>query len=96
MTLPNHNTALEEILDKLGEDFIEYSVAEVREVWTEDKKAAVAAINKLMYEETLALIPKDWPVDSNADKSPLVTFNKARNSAYAEMRKAAAERFGQE
>lgn len=80
--IPNHNTELEELVRDIMK--VPYS-----------KHNAKSAINTYLYKQTLELIPKDWPVDSNKDRSPLMTFNKARNSAYAEMRRAAAERWGQ-
>lgn len=100
MSTPNHNTELEEILQKLWDD------AQTDEAELHDEsyslpddmtvEKARAVINTYLYQQTLELIPKDWPVDTNEDKSPLMTFNKARNSAYAEVRRAAAERWGVE
>lgn len=81
MSTPNHDTELEEIKTLLAKLLLPTTMLNQQ----------IAALNTYLYEQTLELIPEDFP------NPPLGDFwNVGQNQLKAQLRKAAAERWGQE
>lgn len=99
---PNHNTELEEILQKLWDD------AQTDEAELHDEsyslpddmtvEKARAVINTYFYKQTLELIGPDLLPDVQLGTNAFVYSGAAvaLNDRNAQLRKAAAERWGQE
>lgn len=97
---PNHNTELEEILQKLWDD------AQTDEAELHDEsyslpddmtvEKARAVINTYFYKQTLELIGEDYKQDPLGIPLQQDLERYAKNLEKAQLRRAAAERWGQE
>lgn len=93
MSTLNHDAELEEILDELQAQ-VEDGYAQPVNGWTTLKQEAKAAIHAYFYKQTLELIGLMELMKLNEPG-----FNNdvvARNGLRTQLRKAAAERWGQE